>query len=233
MSTLSTALRECHRLRKHLKALQEEIERGPRIAKAQQTALTQEERSQKEAREVITKLKVRQREEESSLKSVEAQLAKSEKQINDTANQKEYTAKQHEIEHAKAKKAGLEDEILATMTEIEERTGNLPAVDKQWADAQADYAEKQQDARERLERLKADLVSSGAELVKFEADLPPKVRTLYDSQVKAHGPDALAAVKDKVCSRCRTQLTQQKVLELTGGTFVTCPGCGKLLYPES
>ena len=233
MSTLSTALRECHRNRKHLKALQEEIDRGPRIATTQQTVLTREEQSHKDAREIITKLKVRQREEEGSLKSVEAQLAKSEKQLNDTANQKEYAAKQSEIEQAKAKKATLEDAILATMGEIEERTAALPAVDKQWADARAEYAQQQQEAMERLERLKADQVASGAELLKFEADLPPKVRTLYDSQVKAHGPDALAAVKDKVCSRCRTQLTQQKVLELNGGTFVTCSGCGKLLYPES
>ncbi|HUR55363.1 MAG TPA: C4-type zinc ribbon domain-containing protein [Gemmataceae bacterium] len=233
MSTLSTALRECHRLRKHLKALQEEIDRGPRVLKLQQAALAREEQTHKEAREIITKLKVRQREEEGSLKTVETQLAKSEKQLNDTANQKEYAAKQSEIEQAKAKKATLEDAILATMTEIEERTAALPAVDKQWADAQAEYARQQDEAKERLDRMVADQAASRTELAKHEETLPPKVRTAYDILVKAKGPDALATGKDKVCLGCRTQLTQQRVMELNGGTFVTCPGCGRILYPET
>lgn len=233
MSALSTALSECHRLRRHLKALQDEIDRGPRVLKLQQAALDAAQATHKEAREVITQLKRRQRDEEGSLKSIETQLAKSEKQLNDTANQKEYAAKQSEIEQAKAKKAATEDQILATMTEIEERTAALPTVDKAWADAQAEFAEQQVQAKERLERMKADQAFSRAELARHEEALPPKVRAAYDTLVKAKGPEALAAVKDKVCSGCRTQMTQQKMLEIAGGTFVTCSGCGKILYPES
>lgn len=233
MSTLSTALRECHRLRRHLKALQDEIDRGPRVLKLQQAALDAAQQTHKEAREIITKLKLRQREEEGSLKTVETQLAKSEKQLNDTANQKEYAAKQSEIEQAKAKKAAIEDQILATMTDIEDRTAALPTVDKTWADAQAEFTQQQVEAKERLGRMKADQEFSRGELAKYEEALPAKVRSAYDTLVKAKGPEALAAVKDKVCLGCRTQLTQQKVMELAGGTFVTCSGCGKILYPES
>jgi predicted nucleic acid-binding Zn-ribbon protein len=230
---LPTALRECHRLRKHLKALQDEIDLGPRVAKAQQAALDRAEQTHKEARETITKLKLRQREEEGSLKAVETQLAKSEKQLNDTANQKEYAAKQSEIEQAKGKKAALEDAILATMAEIEDRTAALPAADKTWADAQAEYRQQQQEGLERLGRLKADQEAARAELAKYEAELPPKVKATYDVQVKAHGPNALAGVKDKVCLGCRSSLTQQKTMELVGGQFVACASCGKLLYPEA
>ena len=233
MSTLSTALRECHRLRRHLKALQEEIDRGPRVLKIQQAALDAAQVTHKEARETISQLKRRQRDEEGSLKTIETQLAKSEKQLNDTANQKEYAAKQSEIEQAKAKKAATEDQILATMTDIEDRTAALPAVDQTWADAQAEFARQQDEAKERLERMKADQVFCRGELARHEESLPPKVRAAYDTLVKAKGPEALAAVKDKVCSGCRTQLTQQKVMELAGGVFVTCSGCGKIMYPES
>jgi predicted nucleic acid-binding Zn-ribbon protein len=233
MSTLPTALRECHRLRRHLKALQEEIDRGPRVLKLQQAALDAAQATHKEAREVITQLKRRQRDEEGTLKTIETQLAKSEKQLNDTANQKEYAAKQSEIEQAKGKKAATEDQILATMTDIEERTAALPTVDATWAEAQAEFARQQDEAKERLERMKADQTFSHGELKRHEESLPPKVRASYDALVKAKGPDALAAAKDKVCSGCRTQLTQQKVMELAGGQFVSCSGCGRILYPES
>lgn len=233
MSILSTALRECHRLRRHLKALQEEIDRGPRVLKLQQAALDAAQVTHKEARETITQLKRWQRDEEGSLKTIETQLAKSEKQLNDTANQKEYAAKQSEIEQAKAKKATTEDMILATMTDIEDRTAALPTVDATWAEAQAEFGRQQDEAKERLERMKADQEFCRGELKRHEESLPPKVRASYDGLVKAKGPDALAAVKDKVCSGCRTQMTQQKMMEIAGGTFVTCSGCGKILYPES
>ena len=46
-------------------------------------------------------------------------------------------------------------------------------------------------------------------------------------------PDALAALKGKVCQGCRGSVTDQKAFELQAGGFVVCPnaGCGRLLYP--
>ena len=57
MSTVTSILRECHRLRKHLKALQDEIDRGPRVLRARQTRLAAEEQAHKDHHEAITKLK--------------------------------------------------------------------------------------------------------------------------------------------------------------------------------
>ena len=40
----------------------------------------------------------------------------------------------------------------------------------------------------------------------------------------------MAAVKGKSCQGCRTDMTDQKMIELRRGEFMQCPTCGKLLY---
>ena len=233
MSSITEILRECHRLRKHLKALQEEIDRGPRVVKAQQARLAQQQQLHKDHHDSITKLKLQQRDLEGTLKQTENRLAKLEAQLSTTANQKEkeYEAKQSEIRQAREKKNSLEDEILATMAALEEKVAAIPDVDKQWAQAQADFNTAQEDGKTRLARMKADQVETQAALAKAESAIPPKIRTTYDHQVKALGPDAMAAIKGQVCQGCRAGLPDQKVMEVRSGAFELCSTCGKMLYP--
>ena len=232
MSAAAT-LRECHRLRKHLKALQEEIDRGPRVLKAQQARLAAEERAHADHHEAVKKLKLKQRDDEGTLKQTETRLAKLEGQLQTISVPKEYKAKESEIEQAKAKRTELEDAILTTMGEVEERTAAVPEVEKKWADAKAEFAQYEKDAADRLVRMKADQVDTQAALLKAEGDIPAKNRPTYDHLVKAHGPEAFAAVRERVCQGCRSTLTQQKVLELQAGAFAQCPSCGKMIYPAA
>jgi predicted nucleic acid-binding Zn-ribbon protein len=232
MSTPFTAIiRECHRMRVHLRELQAEIDRGPRVLKARQAKLESERQAHKDHHESITKFKLKQRDDEGTLKQTETRLAKLEDQLTKISVQKEYDAKQSEIRQAKEKRTELEDAILTTMGEIEERTNRIPEVEKRWSDAQAEFAQYQVDAKERLDRLIADQKYTREELAKQEALLPAKERTTYDYLVKAHGPDAMAPVKGRVCQGCRSGMTEQKWLELRDGQFTLCSSCGKMLYP--
>jgi uncharacterized protein len=231
MPPVTSALRECHRLRVHLRNLQNEIDQGPRLRKGREEELEDERQVHQAHHDHITKLKLKQREDEGTLKQTETRLAKLELQLNDAANQKEYAAKQSEIEQAKAKKGELEDAILATIMELEERTAAIPAVEQRWADAQAEFAQAEVEARERLERMLADQEACRAELARHEASLPPDVRATYDSVVKAKGPDALAGAKDRACRACHRAMTEGRFGELRGGAFLTCANCGRILYP--
>ena len=231
MPPVTDALRECHRLRRHLRELQTEIDRGPRVLKGRQETLEAERQAHQNHHDSITKLKLKQREDEGTLKQTEQRLAKLEDQLTGIANQKEYEAKQHEIAHAREKKSHLEDDIIATMSGIEEKTAAIPAVEKKWADAQAEFAEFQKEAAERLERLKNDQEASRQALAKAEATLPEEVKDRYDQLVKAHGPEAMAGVKNKTCEGCRTTIPDQKLTDLRNGTFMQCATCGKMLYP--
>ncbi len=232
MSVTST-LRECHRLRKHLKALQDEIDRGPRVLGLRQARLAAEEQAHKDHHEAIKRLKLKQRDDEGTLKQTDARLVKLEQQLLGITVTKEYEAKKSEIRQATELKNGLEEAILAAMTELDEKTTAVPAVEKQWADAKAEFKEYEAEAGERLARMRADAAEAQARLAAAEVELPDKVRGLYEAQVKGRGPDGLAAIKGKVCQGCRGSVTDQKIYELQGGGFVVCPNssCGRLLYP--
>jgi predicted nucleic acid-binding Zn-ribbon protein len=232
MPLLTEILRECHRLRKHLRELQAEIDRGPRVLKFKQESLDGEKQEHDNHLETIKKLKLKQRDDEGTLKQTDTRLAKLEDQQTGISNQKEYDAKKSEISQAREKKGALEDAIIITLTEIEEKTAAIPAVEKKWADAQKDFAEFQKDAAERLARLKSDQEASRVALAKAEEGIPEEVRSRYDMIVKKHGPDALAAVKDRICQGCRTKLTEQRQLEITDGLFILCSTCGKMLYSQ-
>ncbi|MBA4188607.1 MAG: hypothetical protein C0467_11455 [Planctomycetaceae bacterium] len=231
MLAITDALRECHRLRRHLRDLQAEIDRGPRVLQGQQETLEAARQAHKDHHDSITKLKVKQRTDETSLKEVETRLAKLEQQLLGISVAKEITAKQSEIKQAQAKKDELEESILTTIAEIEKRTNEIPAVEKTWADAQAAFKEFEKEAAERLERLKADQESSLATLKETETKIPSAMKPKYDTLVKAHGPEAMVAAKARVCQGCRRSLTEQKWTEVRNGAFYLCPHCGKIMYP--
>jgi len=102
--TVADTLRECHRLRKHIKNLQEEIDRGPRILKAIQARLDKEQLEHKDHYETITKLKLKQRDDEGTLKQTETRLKKLEEQLTGISVQKEFEAKRSEIRQARTRK---------------------------------------------------------------------------------------------------------------------------------
>jgi predicted nucleic acid-binding Zn-ribbon protein len=232
MATVTALFRECHRLRLHLKRLQEEIDLGPRVLKIRQTQLAAEQQAHKDHHEHITKLKLKQRDDEGTLKQTETRLAKLQEQLNSASNSKEFDAKQSEIRQANELKSKLEDAILTTIMELEEATAAVPAVEKKWAEAQAEFKQNELDAAERLVRLKEEQKNAREELAKVESQLPDiKVKAYYTAQTKVHGPDALAAVKGNDCQGCRTGLTQQKMIELRAGAYTVCQSCGKMLYP--
>ena len=105
-----------------------------------------------------------------------------------------------------------------------------PAVEKRWADAQAEFAQQQSDATERLVRLKSELVLSQGLLETAEAKMPPEHKNQYLRIVKGYGPDGLAPVHGRTCMNCRTSITEQQKTSLQGGAFICCPQCGRALY---
>jgi uncharacterized protein len=227
---VSPILKELHRLRKHLRDLQTEIDLGPRVMKIQQQKLAAEEQAHKDAHDSLKKLKLRQKEDEVSLKETEQRLLKLQADMNLAGSKKEYDAKQSEIDQANVRKGQFEDAILSEMAEIEERTAKIPEVEKRWADAQKEFEQYQKDARDRLERLVADQKATQAALAEEEKKLPLEVKGPYDRLVKNFGADALAAVVGRSCQHCRTAITEQQRLNLLGGAFLTCSQCARGLY---
>lgn len=231
--TVPSLLREAHRLRRHLRELKSEIDLGPRVQKIQDQRLAAARQAHADAHAHIQKMKLKIRDDEGTLKQVNGQLVKFEKQLNDAASPKEFEGKKSEIRQATEKVAALEEAILTGMEELEQKTADGPNVEKTWADAQAEHEQSKVDATERLERLQADQKQSVTDLAKVDAQLPPAVKPQYDRLIKAHGADGMAAISGKVCGHCRVGISDQARGDIAAGKFVCCSTCGRALYLEA
>ena len=230
MAGPATILREIHRLRRHARDLQAEIERGPRLLKAQQTKVTKQEETVREGHDALKRLKVSSHDKEGQLKATLQQISKHEKQLNEAGSKKEYDALKVEIAADKKKCQQLEDEILGYMAEIEERTARLPELEKAVQQAKAEYADFEKDSQGRLAGLTVQLNQALQGIKDVEATLPEDVRPQYDRLVAARGEDAMAAVEHRTCRACYTEITAQSFNDLMLSQFVLCKSCGRTLY---
>jgi predicted nucleic acid-binding Zn-ribbon protein len=222
--------REIHRLRRFARDLQEQIERIPRQLKAQKAKVEHQEKVQREAQEGLKKLKVTLHEKEVTLRTTHNQIAKHEKQREKAESKKEYDALQVEITAERDTCRRLEDEILEGMGASEEQTAQLPELDKAVQQAKREYADFEKGVGARQADLTAQLHDAQAQLKTVEETLPPEVLDSYRRVVAAKGADALAAVQDRTCAACYTEITAQQKNELHAEHFVVCKSCGRILY---
>jgi predicted nucleic acid-binding Zn-ribbon protein len=223
-------LKEVHRLRKHLRELQGEIDKGPRVLKAHQTKVAKYEDALKSLQDQIKNAKVQLNDREVSIKSTNQLLAKYEKQLNELTVPKQIEATEHEITHSQGVRQKLEEESLELMMQIEELSTKVPPAEKLLAQAREELKVYQSEAADRLARLKAEIVRAEADLKTVEVDIPAPLKTSIDRLVKAYGADALAQVVGGVCQQCHSTVTVQMLTDLSMGKFTTCKTCARGLY---
>ena len=223
-------LREIHRLRRYTRDLQDRIEQGPRHLRARQANVAKQEEALTQGQEEIKKLKVLQRDKESTLKTKNQNIAKHEKQLNQAASKKEYDALKLEIANDRKDVSRLEDEILDTMGAIEEKTAQLPELEKAVKQAKADLAQYEGESGARLTALAEERAKALAELAEIEKTIPANVRETYDRMTRKEGEYALAPVVNRSCEACFTEITAQGYNELLAEMFVQCKMCGRMLY---
>ena len=233
MSGPAAILREIHRLKKNVKDLQGEIERAPRLVRAQHTKAVRQDELYHQAQESLKKLKVSIKEKEGTLRSIHQVIAKHEKQLNEATVKKEYDALKHEIAAEKQKSQALEDEILEAMGQADEQTAKLPELEKAVNAAKSEAVRYESEAQSRQTGLQEQLKQAEAKLKEVEATLSLDALQTYERLVSSRGEDALSAVQEKNCVACYTAITAQSYNDLLSGRMVVCKVCGRMLYlPE-
>ncbi len=230
MPGIGETFREIHRLRRHARDLQQEIDRGPIQLKARRTVAAKAADAFQLAQDELKKTKVHTHEKESSLKSAHTQMAKYEQQMQGAGDKKQYDAFKHEIAATRQKAQELEDQILEGMSEAEERAAKLPEQERAAAKAKDDLATFEREQAERLTRLAEQLKTTLGQLKTVEADIPEPFVPQYQRMVTAFGADALAAAQNHSCAHCHTHITVQQLHEVETGEFVLCRSCGRGLY---
>jgi predicted nucleic acid-binding Zn-ribbon protein len=230
MAGAIATLRELHRLRRHIKGLQEEIDRVPLKIRAYNAKLTRQDDEVKAAHDAFKHLKVTIHEKEVTLKQTHQQIKKWEEQLRTISSKKEYDALNHEIAGARKTCGELEDAILEGMTQLEEQAAHIPELEKALKAGKDELGRFETTSKERVVVLGAELQQTQAQLKQVEETLPPDLRPTYDRQVASRGEDALSLARNNTCSACHSALTEQQRNDLLSGRLVLCKSCGRIVY---
>ena len=226
-------LKDLNRLRRLIADLETKIVHAPKQIAVQQRKLAAQEETLSQAKEHLRRLALDIREKEGSVKATQAQVKKYEKQLDESANKKEWETLRSEIAQEKAHISKIEDEALAAMGETDEKSAILPDVEKATQKARDDFKQFEKDHQERLERFANDKTRALAELKAMEDTLPIDIRPQYDRLIAAKGNDIIAGVTGRTCSACYTEITSQMVNDLKMEAFMLCKNCGRMLFMEA
>ncbi len=226
-------MREIHRLRRHARELHGEIDRGPKLLKAQEGKVVRQEEILREAQESLKHLKVAIHDKEVSLRGKNQEITKHERQLNEATSKKEYDALKAEIASERRLCQKLEDDILSDMALSEERAAQLPELEKAVQRARDEVTQFDTANQARVADLQKELSRVSQSLQEIEATLPADILPTYQRLITARGEDALSPVQNRTCTACYTEITAQNYNELIQAHFVICKNCGRILYlPE-
>ena len=227
---MNKLLHEIHRLRKLIRDAQSEIELAPRVLKAHQTKLAGLETALADGKEAMKKAKANILTLEANIKSTTHAIAKHEKQLDGLTAPREIAAKETDIKTAKAQIAQHEEELMAAMTDADDRTARIPDLEAALAKGKLDFAAYEKAATDRAKRLKSELTSATKTLTEEDKKIPTDMRNSYDRLVRTHGADALTALEGRSCKFCRMGITVQQYTQLQRSEFSFCRSCGRVLY---
>ncbi len=168
---------------------------------------------------------------ELDLKTNEGEIAKYNIQLNSIKTNKEYTALCSEIGAKKADMSVLEDELLETMTKLEN-------VNQEYIKATEEQKKEEVNLKDLIKCVEADIEEADIEIGKTKNDQKKFLDSLdehtlnqYNRLSNIKDGKAIVAVVGNVCGGCFMNISNQTLNSLMGGKeLVFCRSCSRILY---
>lgn len=162
------------------------------------------------------------------------QIAKYKTQQLETRKNEEFTALNHQIEHAEKEIVTIEDGELTLMERISEldkqvaaEQGALKIQEGEVAKQRADIASKKARIEAEVATLKGQQTVAEGEVTAVDEAILPRYRRILQSKKK----QAVVPLAHGICGGCHMKVTAQLVVAARSNQIVACESCGRLLYP--
>ncbi|UCF77698.1 MAG: hypothetical protein JSW03_06165 [Candidatus Eiseniibacteriota bacterium] len=190
--------------------------------------LLREELVQKRA--LSEELRTTRRQKEREVEDFTEKIRKFEFQQFEVKTNKEYQALLHEIALLKEKRSHLEGEIIELMEQEENFAGEIREFESNVAREEAEAAQQRQLLEEELGRARRETKVLGEEKESLVKRLSSSVRVRYTRVAGGKGGIGIAAVENRACGACFTNLPPQTINEVRKGTrVISCETCGRML----
>ena len=228
MGDLAETLQALATCEERLDGLARELERLPAEIEDAESKAASARAVVADAREAITNLERKRRDLESDLQDWEARRDKLRSQTAMVKTNTEYHALLREIDEATERTSKLEEEILVTMDDTDQRTA-------QQSELEREQAEIERGHRERADALGAELQRARDEIAKREPErdsilerLSPEARSNY-RRVRAAKGSGTTRIQGRSCAACHRDIPYETINRVLAGEWQTCPSCQRTL----
>ena len=168
---------------------------------------------------------------EQDLEAHEAHTEKMKSRLSELKSNKEYQAHLFEIEVANKKRGDIEEKILLCMEKIEQVQRMAKEAQEKFSTIEKAFTQEKQ-GLDQLERtLSSELTDLEAQQQARSVHVEKGLLSRYNAIKGARKDQALAEIKEGICSGCRLQLPPQLISEVKRSSDIqTCPYCRRMLY---
>ncbi|MDE0292158.1 MAG: C4-type zinc ribbon domain-containing protein [Candidatus Dadabacteria bacterium] len=213
-----------------IRELTEGLERYPNEIDDLKKDLLEKEESINFKETSLSELKAQRDGFESSLRSNQESIKKSEERLFAIKTHKEYEALQKEITDTRKENLEIEDRTISVMAEIEETEATLAEEKENYVTLKEQYAGQIAEKEKKIEELEISRKPAEKEKSEILSTIDPKILPLYERIFKRNGR-ALALAENEQCTSCNINIPPQLYNEILKQTkLVQCPNCKKILY---
>lgn len=193
--------------------------------------LREARRSLEEAQEHVQVCQARQRDLELEMESLSDKMSSSERRLygGKVKNPKELSDLQAEVASLKRRRQKLEDELLEAMINREEAQvardeaeAHLEEVESDWSTLQLELERERDELQQRL----GDIEQNRESVVPH---IDAETLATYERVREQKGGQAVAQIRDDVCSACGVRVPPSAEWKLRQGGMIQCDTCGRIL----
>jgi len=203
----------------------------PNQIKSGQADMDAVKKELEQAREVIAGMKKSNKQLEADVQSENDHMAKIKTKLTAVKTNKEYTAILMEVDSVKEKVSAFEDKELEVMESLEEKAGELPAIESRFKEEENNFKEYKAKKEAEYERVKGELEIVNGRRQEILGTIEPKRAELYGKVRKRNDGVAVVSVRESICQGCFHRLRPQVVIDVKiSEEIVECAHCYRFLY---
>jgi len=225
-----TQLIELQKVEKEIAKLRAVIADLPRRVQAIEAKLADAQQRVTKAQAAIKADEVARRKHESEIQGHNERISKFREQSLAVKTNDQYRALMHEISFAEEGIHQLEDKILETMIDADNKQQDLKKAQQDLKDESAAIEKEKAHARAKSAEAEAQLAVQMAQQQTLRSAVEAELLARYDRLTRARGT-ALAEAREQRCTACQVLLRPQVFNEVRmEDRTVYCDSCNRILY---
>jgi uncharacterized protein len=180
--------------------------------------------------EELNELNLRHRNLDLELTTLNQELTKFQKQMQEIKTNKEYDALTTEIANRKLKISTTEEEILKTLTGMDDLKEKIKQYQQKLDDVEKTNTVQLVDLRERLSSIEDKVKIKQGDRKNITVRIDKKLLATYERVKKGRGNQVVVTIRKRACGSCHKSVPPQIIQEIRKGEMVyTCDNCGRML----